>query len=161
MEIEITKISANLDTVDLRPTINFANLLNNILSNVRMCHWYTTNFNIHNITGDLYNSLNLLIDQLQEEIIGSVKSANILFPLFNTSEGVSNFSDGEDCGCDISEYGDVGRVIFYIKLLSTILTSLPFQHYIEDCGPNGIKNTVDGIISQINKFLYLNDMINN
>ena len=158
MEIEITKISANLDTVDLRPIINFANLLNNILTNVRMCHWYTTNFNVHNITGDLYNSLNLLADQLQEEIIGSVKSSNILFPLFNTSEGVSDFSDEEDC--NIKEHGEVERVIFYIKLLTTILTSLPFQHYIEDCGPNGIKNTVDEIISQINKFLYLNDMIN-
>ena len=151
MEIEITKISTEIDSVDLRPSVDFAKLLNDILGHIRMSHWYTNNYNFHLLSGNLYDSLNDLFDKLQEEIIGTIKNKTTLFPIFNISQEVGNLPE---------DYESCDRFIFYIKLMHTILDSLALKHYIEDCGSNGLNNTVEEIKSEINKALYLFNMIN-
>jgi hypothetical protein len=153
MEIEITKIVAQHQNVDLRSTIDFGLLLNNVLKNLRMSHWYSNDYNIHQIIGNLYDSLEDLFDKLQEEIIGTVKlqKNNVSFPIFNVSQGVENLAE---------DYEHIERFFFYTELISSVLSSLAMKHYIEDTKPNGLNNTIEEILSSINKSHYLINMIN-
>lgn len=151
MELEITKITSEYESVDLRSSIDFANLLNNVLNNIKMCHWYAVDYNLHIITGNLYENLSDKFDELQEQIIGVIKSNSVMFPIFNVSQGVENMPEG---------YEHIERLLFYTKLLSSVLSSLAMKHFVEDCGPNGINNTIEEILSSINKSLYLIGMLN-
>ena len=80
MEIEIIQ---SIEPDNLQTTKNFAIILNRFVSNIKMCHWYANNYDLHIITGDLYNDLVELFDKLQEEIIGTCKEGNVSFPEFD------------------------------------------------------------------------------
>jgi DNA-binding ferritin-like protein len=78
--IKINKIDSNLETTKL-----FGLLLNNILLNIKMMHWYTDNYNVHKILGNDYDTLSDLFDKIQEEIIGTSKESQIIFPMINSN----------------------------------------------------------------------------
>jgi hypothetical protein len=153
MEIEIITTSAVDNKLD--PTRNFAIALNRIVSSIKMSHWYSCNYNMHVILGDLYDDLTNLFDKLQEEVIGTVNSYDSIFPLFNFEIFVDK---------DINLYRDDESIInhFYntSDKLKELLTCLEFNGFI-DTVKSGLTNTKEEIISRINKSIYLLSMIKN
>jgi DNA-binding ferritin-like protein len=144
------------DTIQYQsPTKNFGNLLNKSLSNIKMLHWYTTNYNVHIILGELYDSLSDSFDKLQEEIIGTSDTCDVTFPLFSvdiTDEGINSaIGDGE--------YENILVVYAEIqKMLKGILCSDEFKQYVDNV-TSGLNNTKEEIISALNKASYLLLMI--
>ena len=148
MQIEIIRTTGN---TNISSTVEFGKLLNNILSNIKMLHWYTCDYNVHLILGELYESLSQSFDNIQEEIIGIVKSNNVQFPTFNSNDVILNDIDQEsnnvDCFFDYSEK------------IKNIFSSVDFNNFLNST-VSGINNTKEEIISSINKSNYLLSMIN-
>jgi hypothetical protein len=147
MEIEIIKTSATLNR--LSTTKDFGIILNQITSVIKMSHWYAKNYNSHIILGDLYDDLTELFDKLQEEIIGTVNSNDgVLFPMFN---GVNI-----EVNPELFNNDDNTNVIYYntVEIIQNILSSIEFKNYISSV-KSGISNTVEDILSRINKTNYL------
>ena len=69
--LEITYIAANVET---NGSFVFCQKLNDFLSDLKLCHLFTTNINLHKIYGDLYETLSDSFDTFQEEIIGLTKN---------------------------------------------------------------------------------------
>jgi DNA-binding ferritin-like protein len=136
--IKINKIDNNLETTKL-----FGLLLNNILSNIKMMHWYTDNYNVHKILGEDYDTLSDLFDKIQEEIIGTSKESQIIFPMIN-----SNSLDNIDYTNIIESYKNL------VTHLKNNLNGLEFNNYLTSVS-TGINNTKEEIISEVNKTLYL------
>jgi DNA-binding ferritin-like protein len=136
--IKINKIDNNLETTKL-----FGLLLNNILSNIKMMHWYTDNYNVHKILGEDYDTLSDLFDKIQEEIIGTSKESQIIFPMIN-----SNSLDNIDYTNIIESYKNI------VTHLKNNLNGLEFNNYLTSVS-TGINNTKEEIISEVNKTLYL------
>jgi DNA-binding ferritin-like protein len=148
MQIEIIRTTEN---TNISSTVEFGKLLNNILSNIKMLHWYTTDYNVHIILGELYESLSQLFDNIQEEIIGTVKSNNVQFPSFNSNDVILNDIDQESNNVDcFFDYGEKIKNIF---------SSVDFNNFLNST-ISGINNTKEEIISSINKSNYLLSMIN-
>ena len=151
MEIEIIKIKSQNDPLD--PTRQFGIFLKKIQGIVHMLHWYSTDHNVHEILGDLYESLDGLFDKLQEEIIGTSLTQNINFPTF--SSGL--------CFDTIEQFrGSTKDIIMSYentcKIVQEVLTSLEFNGYISNV-KSGINNTKEDIITSFNKASYLLNMI--
>lgn len=151
MNIEITT-NINQTTHSLDSTRWFGINLNKILSNIKMIHWYTDNYNVHKITKNFYKNLESLFDQLQEEIIGTSKIGDVLFPSFNNiilqSENIEDYIDQnnlKEC------YGK------NIQVLKAMITSLEFDNYINSVS-SGLNNIKEEILSEINKTNYLLSM---
>lgn len=156
MNIEIVKINSTEDVYfesSLDSIRNFGIILNKTSSIIKMLHWFTKDYNTHKIFGDLYSNLIELFDVLQEEIIGTSKKYNVIFPSFNSS-----FNDLED----IQNYKEDENIIeLYHKTtdyINNILTSIEFNDYVTKV-KSGINNTKEEIISNINKTNYLLDII--
>lgn len=151
MNIEIIKTS-NLDS-SLDSVRIFGIILNKTNSIIRMLHWFVTDYNAHEILGALYSDLNDLFDSIQEEIIGTSKKYNVVFPKFNiTINQLEN----------IDQYNDNDSIInFYYNLsenIKCLLTSLEFNDYTTKV-KSGINNTKEEIISRLNKTDYLLSML--
>lgn len=167
MEIQITAQQINNangvvptfgDIADsLDPTRVFGLFLKKAISTIHMVHWYTLNYDVHLILGDLYKDLDKKIDQLQEEIIGTCRQTGVMFPMFSTSN--PNIFDLEN----ISQYKDDTRRIidgyyWVYKALVEALTSTEFNGYVSQV-KSGIQNTVDDILTTLNKANYLLSMV--
>lgn len=151
MNIEIIKTS-NLDS-SLDSVRIFGIILNKTNSIVRMLHWFVTDYNAHEILGELYSDLNDLFDALQEEIIGTSKKCNVVFPKFNITinqlENIDQYNDNENM---IDVYYNLSDNI------KCLLTSLEFNDYTTKV-KSGINNTKEEIISRLNKTDYLLSML--
>lgn len=133
----------------------FASILNRFLSSIKMMHWYTCNYNVHEIFGSLYNDLSDLFDPLQEEIIGT-SNKNSLFDQFPVLD--------KECIKDeeyLNYQNDSSIINHYLsnqKTLKDILDSFEFKSYAE-ASRSGIMNIKDEIISRLNKTNYLLNMV--
>lgn len=153
MEIEIINAtSIEIEKVDLSNSKYFALILLKTLSSLKMLHWYTNNFNYHNIIGDLYESLDNLFDKLQEEIIGT--NSNICFPAFSPDsinpEEILNLE--QDLNSFIDQFNKITTI------LKAYLNSPEFYNYVSVV-PSGLNNVKEEILSAINKASYLINMI--
>ena len=134
----------------LDSTREFGLFLIKCLSTIKMIHWYTDTYNAHVIFGSLYEDIEELFDELQEEIIGTKKQSNILFPRFSFNceqyENISLYRDENLKILDVyyNLYNDI----------TNVLTSLEFNTHTTKI-KSGIKNTVDSIITRFNKTNYL------
>jgi len=153
MEIQI------IQTTELNSeskTQKFATILNRILSNIKMIHWYIKDYNKHQIFGDLYTDLSDLFDSLQEEIIGTQRDKDLDFPEFDRD---STFRDE-----DFQNYlDDKSMVDYYFTTYDNIinvLLSYEFENYVKN-SKSGILNTRDEIITRFNKTNYLINLTNN
>lgn len=122
------------------------------LSDIRMMHWYTLNYNLHSIFGSLYDDLSELIDKLQEEIIGTSRQTGISFPDCNLDKFLQ---------FDINNFKDDESIKFYFNVLQSTLKQLlespEFISYTKSV-TSGINNTKEEIISLLNKTNYLISM---
>lgn len=133
----------------------FASILNRFLSSIKMAHWYTCNYNIHEIFGSLYDDLNGLFDPLQEEIIGTSSKSDLFnqFPVLD-----------KECIKDeeyLNYQNDSSIIDHYMtnqKTLKDILDSFEFKSYAEN-SRSGIMNIKDEIVSRLNKTNYLLNMV--
>jgi len=136
----------------LDSTRKLAAAFNAMLSDIKMMHWYTQNYNLHLIFGDMYNALSDLIDKLQEEIIGTSRQTGISFPDCNLDEFLK---------FDINNFKDDESIVFCFNALQStikqILESAEFVSY-EKSVTSGLNNTKDEIISLLNKNNYLISM---
>ena len=143
------QIINSLDT-----TREFGLFLNKLSSGIKMIHWYIQDYNVHKLFGKLYDNLNELFDKLQEEIIGTSKTSNILFPklnlLIDNIENLENYQDNQKI---MDVYNQLSLV------LKNLLCSLEFKQYT-DAVQSGINNTKEEIISELNKTEYLLSMLN-
>lgn len=152
MEIEIIKIQSQSDPLD--STREFGTLLKKIQGCVHMLHWYATDYNVHEILGELYESLDGLFDKLQEEIIGTSMIQNVNFPTFSTGLELNNIEQFKGTTEDIIvSYNKIS------KITQEVLTSLEFNNYISSV-KSGINNTKEDIITNFNKTSYLLTMVN-
>lgn len=146
------QINKKMNTIiyTLDSTRKFGSLLNSIISNVKMMHWYTNDYNMHLIFGNLYDNLNDLFDKFQEEIIGLSKCSKEQFPEFQ----LNNFDNNQYTNDEAIMDSYVALEIF----LKQILTSFELDSYIKNV-TSGLNNTKEEIISTLNKTNYLLSMI--
>jgi DNA-binding ferritin-like protein len=146
--ITTTAVESSLD-----PTRTFGIILNKSLSIIKMLHWYSLDYDAHKILNKLYEDLSESFDKIQEEIIGTSKEYNLIFPSFNVD--LFNLED-------INAYkGDLYSIDYYYDTtskLKEILTCLEFNNYVSSV-KSGINNTKDDIITSINKANYLLSMV--
>jgi hypothetical protein len=152
MEINVITTSAVSSSLD--PTRVFGIILSKALSNIRMMHWFVLDHNAHEILGDLYSDLSDLFDKLEEEIIGTSKEYDVIFPLHDVNcikiDQIQVYQNNQSI---IDCYFDV------VNTIKNLLTSLEFNNYTNNV-KSGIGNTKEEIISRINKSNYLLSMIN-
>lgn len=146
MEIEIIKIQ------NKSYTLGFANYFNKVLSDVKLFHWYVLNYDVHNILGEIYSKLSDLFDDLQEEIIGTYKLENNPPPIFNNT---LKDIDEEILNTDESIVEHYKSLVTNVK---NVLCSVDFENYVST-SRSGINNVKEEVLSQINKSLYLLNMI--
>jgi DNA-binding ferritin-like protein len=151
MEIEIIKIQP--ESCELDATIQFGIFLKKVQSILHLLHWYSKNYNVHEILGNLYETLDKKFDKLQEEIIGTSRENNVLFPSFSPFLDIDN----------IEQYkGNIEDTILNYKILAKclqdILTSIEFKNYTNSIN-SGINNTVDDVLTALNKANYLLSMV--
>jgi DNA-binding ferritin-like protein len=151
MEVEIITQTTNI----LDSTRNFGLFLKKAHSTIHMVHWYVLNYNVHKILGKLYEDLDDLFDKLQEEIIGTARETGYAFPMIPSStvfdlDNVFQFRD--DTGNIIDTY------FFVYKTVKDALTSLEFTGYVSQV-KSGINNTVEDILSALNKANYLLSLV--
>lgn len=151
MNIEIINTSSLDNSLD--STRHFGLFLNTVLTSIKMMHWYTNDYNCHQIFGDLYKELDKHFDSLQEEIIGTSKYNKITFPLINSQ--YSNISD-------VRLYQNNEAIFSLYKEISTqlqnYLCNLEFTNYVNSV-TSGINNIKEEILSEINKANYLFSLI--
>ena len=124
----------------------FCNNLNKILSDIKLCHLFTDNYDSHKIYGELYDTLSNIFDTLEEEVIGLLKSGPITdFPTNTLNIGTIDYEE--------SDYYDPFKIT--INNLFSILTFSEFQNFVENAPKNGIKNILEEIYSAANKAEYL------
>jgi DNA-binding ferritin-like protein len=137
----------------LDSTRNFGIALNKVLTTIKMVHWYTEDYNVHKILGNLYESLSDLFDNLQEEIIGTSKQQNKLFPQINfelDSDNIQNYVPMN--GINMETYYKSVQILF------SVLESSEFNAYVESVS-SGINNVKEEILTIVNKANYLLSMV--
>lgn len=148
MEVKI--IATQSITNSLDSTRELGLFLQKALTIIKMTHWYVCDYDKHVILGNLYESLDELFDDLQEEVIGTCRSNNVIFPKINlealSCENLSAFND--QSGEIISNFSEVN-----LKLCN-LFASLEFKAFLTQV-PSGINNTVEEILSALNKASYL------
>lgn len=147
-ELQITYISAEPQLKN-NGNFHFCKKLNQFLSNLKICHLFTDNYNLHKIFGNLYDDLSDLFDKLEEEVIGLTKLDTQNFP----DESFFNAF----CQIDIIENdGDYKNSFFSIKNdILNLLDSQEFRSFVTSKTKSGLNNTLEEIFSAINKSEYL------
>lgn len=140
------------DTLD--STRVFGAFLSKSLATIKMVHWYVLNYDAHIILGDLYDDLNKKFDILQEEIISTARQSGLSFPMIAVEkfdlENLSQFRDNTSRIID--------SYLWTHQVLVKTLGSTEFKGYVSQVH-SGIQNTVDDILSKLNKANYLISMI--
>jgi len=158
MEIQIIQTKTNV-TDELESIKSFGILLNKTVSEIKMIHWFITNHNAHVILGDLYDDLSDLFDELQEEIIGTSKlqiSIGCNFPNFQSDLNIETWDKFE-----FYENDDQTLINSFYTLSSSVkllLTCMELKSYIESV-KSGLVNTIDSIVTRLNKAEYLLTMV--
>jgi len=130
-------------------SFGFCNNIHKILSNIKLCHLFTNNYDSHKIYGELYDKLSELFDILEEEIIGLLRSGPITdFPSTNLNPVSIEYED--------SDYYEPFKSV--INDLFSTLTFSEFQNFVENAPKNGIGNILEKIYSAANKAEYLLQM---
>ena len=123
---------------------------------IHMVHWYTLNYDTHKIIGNLYEDLDGLFDALQEEIIGVCRQNELTFPKVNSVildlDHLMQYRD--EAGNILDTYYKVYRII------TELLTSIEFNNFVTQ-SKSGLHNTVDEIITRLNKTNYLLSLVKN
>jgi len=147
--LEITYIAAKVETSG---TFTFCQKLNDFLSDLKLCHLFTNNINLHKIYGKLYDSLGDIFDKFQEEIIGLTKTN---CNNFLTKEFLDNF-----CQNRITESSDDYKNSYFslIDGITNLLNSEELKTFIASQEKSGLNNTLEEIYSSINKANYLISM---
>lgn len=132
----------------------FGVLLLKAESIIHMVHWYVLNYDAHKILGSLYEDLDGLFDKLQEEVIGVCRQSNTALPRVNAVvldlDHILQYRD---------ENGNILETYYKVySILTELLTSLEFNNFLTQ-SKTGIHNTVDEIISRLNKANYLLSLI--
>jgi hypothetical protein len=150
--VNITFISNQVEST-LDSTRNFGIFLNKSLSIIKMCHWYTEDYNVHKILGKVYDNLSDLFDSLQEEIIGTVKQQGKPFPEIFIEIDLENIQN-------YRHMNDINMQSYYKASQSIIaaLTSQEVTSYVLSV-VSGINNTKEEIISTLNNSNYLLSMV--
>lgn len=157
MDNQIKEIDISIITNPVESTLdssrNFGIFLNKSLSIIKMTHWYTENYNTHKILGKVYEDLSELFDDLQEEIIGTIKQQQKQFPQISYTldfENINNYRAFDDI--NMKSYYTATQTIF------AVLNSQEFTAYINSV-TSGINNIKEEIFSTLNKANYLLDMV--
>lgn len=152
MEIEIIKIEVKEDSLDT--TRYFGIFLKKVISTLHLVHWYANDYQVHKIIGKLYENLDELFDKLQEEIIGTSKIQNVVFPKFVPVIELDNIEKYKgETQTIIDTFNEIN------KLTQEILTSIEFNGYVSNV-KSGINNTRDEILTSFNTASYLLSLIN-
>lgn len=152
MEIQVIAPQPVENSLD--STREFGILLLKAEAIIHMVHWYVLNYDAHKILGGLYEDLDGLFDKLQEEVIGVCRQNNLSLPRVN-----SVILDLDH----LLQYRDENNNILgtYYKVYNTItelLTSIEFNNFMTQA-KSGLHNTVDEIISRLNKTNYLLSLV--
>ena len=144
--LEITYIAAKVET---NGSFVFCQKLNDFLSDLKLCHLFTTNINLHKIYGDLYEDLSDIFDTFQEEIIWLTKNN---CNNFLTKEFLDNF-----CQNRIIESSDDYKNSYFSITdgLTNLLNTQELKGFISSQEKSGLNNTLEEIYSSINKANYL------
>ena len=147
--LDITYIAAKVETSG---TFTFCQKLNDFLSDLKLCHLFTNNINLHKIYGDLYEDLSDLFDTFQEEIIGLTKIECNTFP---SKEFLDNF-----CQNKITEGSDDYKNSYFslIDGITNLLNTQELKSFISSQEKSGLNNTLEEVYSSINKANYLISM---
>jgi DNA-binding ferritin-like protein len=150
MDIQIIKVQDNNVGCSLDTTRTFGLALNKALTKIKMIHWYVMHYNTHKIIGNLYEDLTDLVDKLQEEIIGTSRNQNKMFPQIN-----ANLFEMENIAEYQTENQDI-MACYYdtVQKLTNMLSSQEFNNYISSV-ISGLNNTKEDMLSTINKANYL------
>lgn len=150
MNIEIVKTSTP-DTLD--STRVFGLILKAVQTHIHMLHWYAEDINVHEILGDVYKDLNKSFDTFQEEIIGSAKSYNAIFPSFNLQIDAQDLGQyNVDPATAINSYNNIS------SQFKTILSSMEFSTFVNTV-ESGLNNTKEDILTTLNRGSYLLSMV--
>ena len=150
MEIKIITTQASTNSLDT--TREFGSFLLKTLSSIKMIHWCVLNHPVHVILGDLYDDLDTLFDSLQEEIIGTVRQNNLIFPKIISQSQCLDINDISQFRDDADRIIDTYFSVY--KDISAILTSLELNTFITQ-SKNGINNKIEEVLSAFNKANYL------
>jgi len=144
--LEITYIAAKVET---NGSFVFCQKLNDFLSDLKLCHLFTTNINLHKVYGDLYETLSGIFDKFEEEIIGLTKNN---CNNFLTKEFLDNF-----CQNRIIESSDDYKNTYFSITdgLTNLLNTPELKTFIQSQEKSGLNNTLEEIYSSINKANYL------
>jgi hypothetical protein len=151
-QINITYI-ASTDVNDIKTNIFlFCEKMNEFLTNLKLCHIFTNNYNTHKIYGKSYEDLSDILDTLQEEIVGISKFNLNNFVGCNVLNNLNFKIDFKESDNYIEDYKKIKCTFLSIFLSSE------FSTFIENSQPSGIKNLIEEIYSIFNKTDYLLSM---
>jgi DNA-binding ferritin-like protein len=139
MNIEYIVSTDSIDTITI---FDFCEYLNTVLSNIKMCHLFTDNYNFHKIFDKTYQKLSNIFDSLQEELIEIAFDKNFKI---NNPYKVSFIENCDYYDCYYQSTQD---------LILSLSSNLDLN-FLSTLNHNGVQNIIDEIMSEINKSYYL------
>jgi DNA-binding ferritin-like protein len=130
----------------------FSLYLCDILSSFKILHWYSKDYNFHNLTGKFYEDFDELFDSLMEEIIGVYNNKNICFSVSCPERDLKKINQ---CICLKDQIDEAFSTLDSLE--STIKSEDMSEFVSSSC--NGINNLIEEILSLSNKFKYLSSML--
>lgn len=147
--MNLTPINIYTHPVTNENLINdFSLYLCDILSSLRILHWYSKNYNFHEIIGNFYSDFDKMFDNLMEEIIGVCSIQNINFTVKSPERDLKKINQ---CECVESQINEIFSIL---ESMENTLKNEDMQYFIS-LSRNGINNTIDEIQSLSNKLKYL------
>jgi DNA-binding ferritin-like protein len=129
----------------------FSLYLCDILSSIKILHWYSNEYNFHKILNEIYESFDESFDKLVEEIIG-VTNSGVCFSLECPERSVKKLLDSSCTEEQIKELFGI------LESLENTVKNKNMEIFVNSCF-NGINNTIEEILSASNKCKYLINMI--
>lgn len=131
---------------------DFSLYLCDVLSSIKLLHWYSDEYNFHEILDDTYETFDNLFDKLIEEIIGITKKTNSFYLEFPKRD-VKKVLDSSSLEEQIKE------LLGVLESLENSIKNNNMDSFIKSNSFNGINNTIEEILSASNKCKYLISMI--